>query len=136
MTASRNYRACGALATRIEETLRLAPCTVRQLCERLAASHASIRLRLDDMMVSGRVHYVETATFGGRGLAYVWHLGAASQEQLDEVRRKQAARADVIDRGPIGIPCQVTTRAYVPTNRRDPLVAALFGPAACSGAKP
>jgi hypothetical protein len=134
MSARRNFRAWGALAVRIEETLRLAPSTVQQLCDRLGASHASIRLRLDDLMMSGRVHYVETVTCGGRGLAYVWHRGPASKEQLDELQRKQAARGDVLDRGPIGIPFQVTTRIYVPTNRRDPLVSALFG--AGPGRKP
>jgi len=134
MTARRSQRVGVALATRIEEVLRLTPSTVQQLCDQLAASHASIRLRLDDMMMSGLVHYVEKVTCGGKGLAYVWHLGAASQEQLEEVQRKQAARAAVPDRGPIGIPFQVTTHAYVPTNRRDPLVSALFG--AGPGRKP
>ena len=127
MTAGRTKRAAVALATRIEETLRLTPSTVQQLCDQLAASHASIRVRLDDMMIAGLVHYVETVTCGGKGLAYVWHLGPASREQLDEVLRKQAARAAGLDRGPIGIPFQVTTHAYVPTTRRDPLVTALFG---------
>jgi hypothetical protein len=93
----------------------------------LGFSPRAVRVRLDDLMLSGRARYVETVTNGGRGLAYVWHVGPASNEQLDEVRRKQAARAGVVDRGPIGTPSQVTTRAYVPTNRRDPLVAALFG---------
>lgn len=134
MTTRRSQRAGVALAIRIEEALRLTPSTVQQLCDRLSASHASIRLRLDDMMMAGLVHYVETVTCGGRGLAYVWHLGAASQEQLEEVLRKQAARAGVLDRGPISIPFQVTTNAYVPTNRRDPLVTALFG--AGPGRKP
>lgn len=127
MIEHRNQRRGVALASRIEETLRLTPSTVQQLSDQLAASRASIRLRLDDMMLAGLVHYVETSTCGGKGLAYVWHLGPASQEQLEEVQRKHAARAAVLDRGPIGIPFQVTTHAYVPTNRRDALVAALFG---------
>lgn len=127
MSARQNYRAAGALATRIVETLRVRPSTMLQLCDELHASHASIRVRLYDLMEIGRVHYVETPTCGGRGLAHIWQLGAASKEQLDALEQKRAARASVKDRGPIGIPQQVTTRTYVPTNRRDPLVAALFG---------
>jgi len=127
MSAHSNFRAAGALATRIVETLRRNPSTMLQLCDELRVSHASIRVRLYDLMETGRVHYVETPTCGGRGLAHVWHLGAASKEQLDALGQKRAARSAVKDRGPIGVPLQVTTRAYAPTNRRDPLVAALFG---------
>jgi hypothetical protein len=134
MTARRSHSSCAGLAGRIEEALRRKPSTVQQLCDDLGFSHAAIRIRLDDLLLSGRVHYVETVTNGGKGLAYVWHVGPASDEQLEDIQRKQAARAAVLDRGPIGIPFQVTTRAYVPTGRRDPLVAALFG--AGPGRKP
>ncbi|MFC5550741.1 hypothetical protein [Massilia aerilata] len=129
MRRHKSKQACRGLADQIEEALRRKPSTIQELCRDLGFSYYAIHVRLMALMTSGRVHYVKTPTNGGVGLAHVWHPGPASKEQLDELQRKDQARAVVPDRGPICTPQQVTTRAYTAVNRRDPLVAALFGPA-------
>jgi hypothetical protein len=134
MRHHKSSTACIGLTARIEEVLRLDPRTARELADQLGFSEQSIRIRLVDLMAAGRAHYIEVVTNGGKGLAYVWRLGAASKVQLEELQRKEAARAAIPDRGPIAVPRQVMTRIYVPTNRRDPLVAALFGTAPGRGA--
>jgi hypothetical protein len=117
------------LTSQIEEALQRKPSTIQELCQELGFSRHAIHVRLMSLLLAGRFHYVEAVTSGGLGLAHVWFPGPAPKEQLDELQRKQLARAAVPDRGPICTPCQVTTRAYQPVDDRDPLVAALFGPA-------
>jgi len=117
------------LSSQIEEALQRKPSTIQELCRQLGFSHHAIRVRLVALMAAGRVHYVKEVTSCGLGVAHMWHPGPASKEQLDELQRKQHARAAVPDRGPISIPSQVTTRAFPLVHSRDPLVAALFGPA-------
>ena len=129
MRPHKSKQACMGLTSQIEEALQHKPSTIQELCRELGFSRHAIHVRLMDLMAAGRFHYVEVVTSGGLGLAHVWFPGPASKEQLDELQRKQRARAAVPDRGPIFIPRQVTTRAFPPVNRRDPLVAALFGPA-------
>lgn len=119
------------LGDRILELLRPGPAKmIQQLCSELGFSRHAVHVRLRTLMADGHVHYVEVVTKGGLGLAYAWQLGPAPQEKLDELHRIQAARAAMPDRGPIFTPMQVMTRTYPrDVNQRDPLVAALFGPA-------
>jgi hypothetical protein len=117
------------LGDRIILMLQRGPAMIQQLCSELGFSRHAVHVRLRALMADGRVHYVEVVTKGGLGLAYAWQLGSAPKEKLDELRRNQVKRAAIPDRGPIFTPIQVSTRIYPAMNQRDPLVAALFGPA-------
>src|SRR5438874_9759532 len=69
------------LATRIEEELARAPCSVMQLVDKLGFSHYSIRTRLSAMLEEDTAHFVTMRTCGGIGLTYVWHSGPAPDDQ-------------------------------------------------------
>lgn len=127
MSARKSYPSCMGLAGKIEAALCRKASTVNDLCRELGFSYPAIKLRLNDMLEAGKVHFIPQVTHNGRGLAHVWYIGAAPTEQMKKVVSKKAARAAIPDRGPINVPAQVTTRTYGPMNRRDPLVAALFG---------
>lgn len=127
MSARKSYPACIGLADKIEAALCRCPSTVNDLCRELGFSYPAIKLRLNDLLQAGKVHFIPQVTHNGRGLAHVWYIGAAPKEQMKKVVSKKAARTAIPDRGPINVPAQITTRTYAPMNLRDPLVSALFG---------
>lgn len=127
MSARKSYPACLGLAGKIEAALCRRPSTMNDLCRELGFSYKTIKIRLEDLLAADKVHFIPEVPRGGKGIAHVWYIGAAPQEHLKKAASKKATRFAIPDRGPINVPAQVTTRTYAPMNRRDPLVAALFG---------
>lgn len=131
MTTENHKVPATQLASEIEAALTRAPKTIQGLCLELGYSPHAVKGRLLDLMTEGRARYVsvKTKTARGHGKAKVWQIGQATQEQLDAMLKTRRDRAAVEDRGPIENPRQVTSRTYPALRQRDPLVAALFGPA-------
>ena len=117
------------LAANLLEALRHRPYTILELAAAFNFSHHTVRERLRALLLAGRVHYVEVPTKGNLGMAHVWHIGEADPEQIQLIAGIQDARTARPDLGPITQPRQETVRQYPAVGRRDPLVAALFGPA-------
>jgi len=116
----RSRRATDSLETAIEAQLGTGPRLADQLAHDAGYSLAATRLRLERLLERGRVHR-EKVNLGQPRWQYLWHAGpapAAPAEQAEE-----AADDDTF------APVQTTVRSYPRVGRRDPLVAALFGPA-------
>lgn len=117
--ASRTRRNTHALEAAIETLLEAGPRRADQLAHDTGYSLAATRLRLDHLLEQGRVHRAKVNLDQPRW-QYLWHAGPAPA-----LVREEEADPD----GDSFAPVQTTVRSYPPVGRRDPLVAALFGPA-------
>ncbi|QGZ42697.1 hypothetical protein IP92_05772 [Pseudoduganella flava] len=101
------------LVGQIADLLKTEPRTAYDLARLTHYSVATCRLRVAELERVGRAHRerVNTPT----GCQYVWHYGPSP------------SRGEAL--GIFGIPQQSAYRVYPAINRRDPLVAALFGEA-------
>lgn len=105
------------LTAAIEELLEEGPCIVDEIAHALRYSGAAVRLRLNQLMKAGRVHRRRIGCANNPGLFYRWHIGQANNDV------GQDTGENFSDLPPI----QLTVQTYPAVNRRDPLVAALFG---------
>lgn len=101
----------------IENVLRTGPHSISELCRELGYSVAAVRARLDVLVHEHRVHRRKVEFKSWTGVGYLWHYGAAPDIPV----------AQVVPQATVAF--QSTVRTYPAINRRDPLVAALFGPA-------
>ena len=117
---SRARRATDPLETAIEAQLGTGPRLADQLAHDAGYSLAATRLRLERLLERGRVHR-EKVNLGQPRWQYLWHAGPTPVAPVE--RAEEAADDDAF------APVQTTVRSYPRVGRRDPLVAALFGPA-------
>jgi hypothetical protein len=101
----------------------VAPRTLVDLVEEFGYSRAATQDRLYSLESGGFVHSTTTATTTGRYAQNLWHSGPGEQKPA----RTPRTRTQRLER--LNVPAQRTVKAYPPCNRRDSLVAALFGPA-------
>jgi predicted ArsR family transcriptional regulator len=110
------------LASRILRVLADRPLrTADSLSEELGFSINSIRARLIEMMDNGRIVGVDSKGKTAGAVVKLWRL-SSEQDTLvfDGGDKKQGGMLEVY---------QVTRSTYADIGQRDPLVAALFGPA-------
>ena len=103
------------LTLAIEDVLRTGPHSINEICRELGYSVAAVRARLDLLVSEQRVHRRKVEFKSWTGVGYLWHYGAAPDIPVAEVVPQAT------------VPFQSTVRTYPAINRRDPLVAALFG---------
>lgn len=99
----------------VVEHLDDAPHTVLQLANLTGYSIGAVQRRLN-MLAEKKLASRQRMPMVN-GLTFIWHAGVTPQAPAM----------------PAAVPRQATVRTYPPISRRDPLVAALFGPA---GARP
>jgi hypothetical protein len=83
-------------------------------------SGSTIRARLSELRLIGKAHCVQDPS-SKLGARFFWHAGAGEGVRTVDSPALSLATA-----------YQVTLKVYPIENRRDPLVAALFGPANCA----
>lgn len=104
------------LTLAIENVLRTGPHSIDELSRELGYSVSAVRSRLDVLVYEQRVHRRKVTFKSWTGVGYFWHYGAAPDIPVAEVVPQAT------------VPFQSTVQTYPAINRRDPLVAALFGP--------
>ncbi len=113
------------LEHRIEELLASGPRLADELAREAGFSLAATRLRLERLLDRQRVHR-EKVQLGQPRWQYRWHLGppAAIPDEVPEqaMHEEQDMHEEDLT------PSQRTVFDYPAVGRRDPLVAALFGP--------
>jgi hypothetical protein len=119
--APRSGRITDPLEAAIESLLGTRPRLADQLARDAGYSLAATRLRLDRLLARGRVHR-EKVNLGQPRWQYLWHAGQAPAAAAP------VEEAADVDDDPF-VPVQTTVCSYPRVGRRDPLVAALFGPA-------
>lgn len=121
MTAAKRNRtdpALAALPSLILALLKREPLwSVEDLARELDFSTSAIRKRLLALQGESRVHHIKLRTAGGLGLVNLWQHGPAPKNPAAPVTSKPI-RAH-----------QVAQTVNTGDKNRDPLVAALFGPA-------
>jgi hypothetical protein len=95
----------------IADLLGTAPHSAIELAKLTGYGELTCRHRLGELEALGRAHRQRVGLVGA-GWTYVWHAGPADPSEVISM---------------ITHPRQSTVRTYPPVNRRDPLVAALFG---------
>lgn len=113
------------LTVAIEALLRAGPRVIDAIARELGYSVAAVRPRLEQLQLDGRAYRVRVRFTDWPGMCYCWHAGAAIDAPVEQVvvTPERAAQQR------LGMPLQATVRTYPAIDRRDPLVAALFGPA-------
>jgi hypothetical protein len=113
------------LPAAIEELLKSGPHVLDAVARELGYSVAAVRPRMSQLYLENRVHRkrVKIQAWPG-GVCYTWHHGPGPDAPAPSQPRP-ALQAIV--------PSQTSVRTYPTINRRDPLVAALFGPARQQG---
>lgn len=109
----------------IEKLLEAGPRGIGEIGRELGYSPVALRWRLEQLELENRAHRQREQVKSWSGLYYRWHHGpAAGADTLlaGSLARQQAGEAQ---QGMV--PFQSTVRTYPAVNRRDPLVAALFG---------
>lgn len=131
-TSTDNKVPAEQLLSAIEKALQSAPHLVDQLAHELGCSGSMVRLRLERLEAEGRAHRVRVRLENYQGKCYLWHSGpapgslAAARIELAQALPRADLRAHV--------PHQAIVRSWPLFNRRDGLVAALFGMAQQSAA--
>jgi hypothetical protein len=121
---SERQAALERLAEVVEQRLRdNAPdgLTLREVAEGVGFATSTVRVRLEALEEMGFVHRVRHTMPGKTSIYFMWHIGAKPSTAYVEKHTPNVL--------PGSVPRQPTLRVYPPVNRRDPLVAALFGPA-------
>lgn len=108
------------LPAAIEELLKAGPHVMDSIARELGYSVAAVRPRIAQLHLENRVHrqLVKVRIWPG-GMCYTWHHGPGPDA---------AAPSSPRPAGEAIVPSQKSVRSYPAINRRDPLVAALFGP--------
>lgn len=106
------------LKTAIEQHLQAGPRIMHALARLVGYSESVVRVRLLELEEQLRAHRVSVSAARIGGRHWEWRIGPAP---IADVDHDEADDADA--------PRQGSTRHYPPINRRDDLVAALFGPA-------
>jgi DNA-binding Lrp family transcriptional regulator len=127
MKQRQSKAACQQLAANILTLLQQRPRTVFELAEELRFSQHAVRARLRRLLAEGQAHFVEEPPKHNLSVSHMWHIGPATAEQIEKAARAELERTEKPQAGVVAIPMQETVRAYPAINRRDPLVAALFG---------
>ena len=130
MTASRAIvifrRPCGPyphlipaekLKPAIERHLEASPRVLHVLARLLGYSESAVRVRLLELEQGQRAHRVAVPAPRAGGRHWEWRAGPAPLPDVDS------------EVGAAEVPQQICARQYPPIDRRDHLVAALFGPA-------
>lgn len=115
------------LPAAIEEALKLGPRLVDPLGLELGYSNFTIRRRLEELENEQRVYRVRIKSELGQGVCYLWHHGLAPGSKLIPKILLGQELPRVEERG--SVPFQAIVRSWPAFSGRDPLVAALFGPA-------
>jgi DNA-binding transcriptional ArsR family regulator len=95
--------------------------TLLEVTEGTGFAACTVRVRLEALEEMGIVHRVRHIMPGRPNHYFLWHIGAKPAAAYVEKHTPNAK--------PGSVPRQPTLRVYPPVNRRDELVAALFGPA-------
>jgi DNA-binding Lrp family transcriptional regulator len=109
-------------AQSIEALLKVAPRSNEELRKLTGYSRSGVSSQLERMELAGIAHRERVEIDRAAGFQYMWHLGPAR----DCVEPAASPRQSLI---PGAVPKQKTVRQYESINRRDYLVAALFGKA-------
>jgi hypothetical protein len=117
----------GQLPAAIEEALKLGPRLVDPLGVELGYSTFTIRRRLEELENEQRVYRVRIKSELGQGVCYLWHHGLAPGAKLIPRILLGQELPRIEERG--SVPFQAIVRSWPAFSGRDPLVAALFGPA-------
>ena len=117
------------LEAAIESLLGAGPRLADDLARDAGYSLAATRLRLDNLLHRQRIHR-EKVHLGQPRWQYLWHLGPAALSAQLPVPVPVPGRDGAGDaEAELLAPSQATVCSYPAVGRRDPLVAALFGPA-------
>jgi hypothetical protein len=95
--------------------------TLQEATRGFPVATSTVRERLEALEELGIVHRVRHTVPGRVGMFFLWHIGAKPAAAYVEKHTPNAL--------PGSVPRQPTFRVYPAVDRRDPLVAALFGPA-------
>jgi len=111
----------------IEEILKAGPRAIGEIARALGYSVVAVRTRLEDLEIEQRAHRRRVVLKSWSGVLYLWYFGAAidAPTLLDGTLVQNGLSRE--QQGTI--PFQSTVRTFPAINRRDPLVAALFGSA-------
>lgn len=111
----------------IDELLKAGPHSVAEVTRALGWSTRAICPRLEQLELEHRAHRIRVRLPNTPTICYLWHSGPApGSATVDECIAAAAlphARQRAI------VPYQQSVRVFAAVGRRDPLVAALFGPA-------
>lgn len=120
------------LMAAIEEVLKAGPRGIGEIARELGYSPVALRWRLEQLELENRAHRQREQIKSWSGLYYRWHHGPAAGNDALFAASPVQQEAGKAQQGMV--PFQSTVRTYPAVNRRDPLVAALFGPSHQAGA--
>jgi predicted transcriptional regulator len=109
-------------AQSIEALLKVAPRSNEELRKLTGYSRAGVTNQLERMELAGLVHRERLNISRAAGFLYIWHSGPAKDGSTIKPAPLERAISGMTPR-------QKTVRQYESINRRDELVAALFGQA-------
>lgn len=114
------------LPAAIEELLKRGPRSFDQIARAVGWSQSAVRKRVEQLALDGRVHR-RRVRVDCPGFSYNWFYGPAPEAAAlpSHALAQEPQRADLR----VQVPFQYSVRVYPAIDRRDPLVAALFGPA-------
>lgn len=115
------------LLSALDQFIEAGPRRVDQLVSEFGYTAAAIRVRLEQLEREQRVHRVNIPREHSHGLCQQWRHGVAPGTQI----APQIALGQELPsaRQRVTVPAQAVVRTWPKFCRRDPLVAALFGPA-------
>jgi len=111
----------------IEELLKAGPHSVIEVTRVLGWSTRAICPRLEQLALERRAHRVRVRLPNTPTVCYRWHSGPAPDSAVAPECALAAALPNAKQRAIV--PFQQSVRVFPAIDRRDPLVAALFGPA-------
>jgi len=114
------------LLTAVEDVLKAAPRGIREIARELGYSVVAVRARLEELELEQRAHRRQILVTGWSGVCYLWYAGPAVGAALN-AGETLAAQGGHSREQQATVPFQATVRTWPAINRRDPLVAALFG---------
>ena len=114
------------LLAAVEGVLETGPRTIGAIAQELGYSVVAVRARLEQLELEQRAHRVKVPINSFSGFAFQWRHGAAANDACPPPAALAQQRPGLADQGVV--PFQSTVRTFPAINRRDPLVAALFGP--------
>ena len=115
------------LLTAIEELLKAGPRGIGDIARALGYSPVAVRWRLEQLELEHKAHRQREQIKSWSGLYFRWHHGPAVGVDTLLAGPLSQQGASAAHQGMV--PFQSTVRTFPAVNRRDPLVAALFGPA-------
>jgi hypothetical protein len=116
------------LATSIRDLLKTGPRTIGEVARELGYSIVAVRARLEQLELDQLAHRRQIQIQAWSGVCFLWYEGPADGAAL-KLGEALATPGGPTREQQVIIPFQATVRTYPAVNRRDPLVAALFGSA-------